>query len=135
MKVPILLRDDEPATFADAQRELVMEMRRVARGDGREILAYLDELLTADDVAQLLGVEVQSVYRWASDGCGPRRVKLGGGDGPVRYRRGDVREWIASRTVDPAKPAPRRRSRRACGAERNGSRHQAATADSMGIAL
>ena len=84
-----------------------------SRGTGGRGL--FDELLEAEDVARWAGVDTGTAYRWASEGTGPRRMKLGGLDnGPVRFRRGDVLAWLEERAIAPAKPAPRaRRSRRA----------------------
>ena len=113
MKVPTFARPLEAAvTFAQAKAELAAEMVRVAREGGRAVLQYLDEILTPAEVATWLRVEVDSVYRWASDGTGPRRVKLGGLDnGPLRFLRGDVLAWLEERAIEPAKPAPRARRR------------------------
>lgn len=109
MKVPEFATP-EPARLEDAQAELAAEILRVARDGGRTVLGYLDELLTVEDVARWLVVEPGSVYRWLSRGMGPRRVKLGG---PIRFRRGDVLDWLRARTVEPRRNGPRRyRARR-----------------------
>lgn len=60
-------------------------------------------------MARWARVDTGTVYRWASEGTGPRRIKLGGADnGPVRFRRADVLAWLRDREVAPSRPAPRR---------------------------
>lgn len=103
-------------SFPEALAELALEIQHIAREGGREALEYLDELLTTEGAAKAMKVEPQSLYRWACAGCGPRRVKLGGGDGPVRYQRRDLLRWLEERSVEPSRGAPRRR--------RNHPRHQ-----------
>ena len=107
MKVPVFATPG-PVRLEDAQAELAAEILRVARDGGRTVLGYLDELLTVEDVARHVRVEPASVYRWLSRGMGPRRVKLGSGGGPIRFRRGDVLEWVRARTVEPRRDGPRR---------------------------
>lgn len=50
-----------------------------------------NRLMTAQELADYLGVSRWSVYRWNSLGTGPRRIKAGG---VVRYRWADVEDWI-----------------------------------------
>lgn len=47
-----------------------------SRGTGGRGL--FDELLEAEDVARWAGVDTGTAYRWASEGTGPRQIKLGG---------------------------------------------------------
>lgn len=75
--------------------------------------AYRDALLTVEEVAAWLRVEPGTVRRWAVDGSGPARVKVGSA---VRYRRAAVEEWISERTVEASRRPPRIRK----------TRHQAA---------
>lgn len=91
-------------TFAEASDELAVEMHRVAARGGPWVLAYLDELLTVDDVARWCLVDPGTVYRWATDGSGPARVKVGTA---VRFRRRDVLRWLEERTVEPERVARR----------------------------
>lgn len=63
-----------------------------------------DELLTSVQVAELCGVSVQSVRRWRFDGDLPY-YRLG--YRTVRYRREDVDELLASRTVHNRFVSPR----------------------------
>ncbi len=51
-----------------------------------------DRLWTIRDVAQYLGVPVQTLYQWRSRGYGPKGVRIGR---HVRYRSDDVRSWVA----------------------------------------
>lgn len=51
----------------------------------------LDKLLTADEVATLLGVPVKTLYRWRWLGKAPRAVKVGR---HLRFRQADVEQWL-----------------------------------------
>ena len=50
-----------------------------------------DPMLTPQELAAFLAVPVATVYRWNSEGTGPRRVRVGK---HVRFRRADVDAWI-----------------------------------------
>lgn len=52
------------------------------------------EFLSPDQLAEMLGVPVRSVYHWMSEGGGPPSVKLGR---HRRFRRSDVEAWIDER--------------------------------------
>lgn len=53
------------------------------------------ELLTPEEVADLLKVHPGTLENWRVRGEGPRFVKLGNKRrSPVRYRRQDVEDWI-----------------------------------------
>lgn len=59
----------------------------------------LDELLTGQDVSQILKVSIHTVNWWRCQGKGPRFVKLGTSlRAPVRYRHSDLQAYIASVT-------------------------------------
>lgn len=49
------------------------------------------ELLTTAQLADLLGIQPQTLRKWAMEGRGPRRVKVGR---LTRYRLGDVSAWL-----------------------------------------
>lgn len=49
-----------------------------------------DRLLTPNEVAEHLGVKIQTLYRWRMDGKGPRAVRVGKF---LRYRLSDVIAW------------------------------------------
>ena len=51
-------------------------------------------LLTINEVADLLGVPVATIYRWRHVGDGPPGYRIGR---HVRYRRLDVETWLESR--------------------------------------
>lgn len=50
------------------------------------------KLLGPKELADWLGVPVGTVYRWNSDGTGPRRVSIGR---HTRYAEADVHAWLA----------------------------------------
>lgn len=50
-------------------------------------------LLTERDASVLLKIPMATLRRWRWAGAGPRFLKLGG---HVRYRRGDIEEFIAA---------------------------------------
>lgn len=92
-----------------AEAHLAVEIERIARSGEAAVLRYLDELLTVEDVAAWVRVEPATVYRWVSRGTAPKHSKVGD---LVRFRRADVRAWLAERTVEPASAPPRRYRRR-----------------------
>jgi excisionase family DNA binding protein len=53
------------------------------------------KLMSADELAELLGVPRRTLGQWRYTGDGPAYVKVGR---HVRYRREDVDQWIESRT-------------------------------------
>jgi predicted DNA-binding transcriptional regulator AlpA len=54
-----------------------------------------DDHLTRVQLAKVLGTTTRTLDRWAATGEGPPRVRLPGGR--VRYRWGDVQEWLRER--------------------------------------
>jgi excisionase family DNA binding protein len=50
-----------------------------------------ERLMTVPEVAEWLGVSPGTLYHWRHTHRGPRSLTLAGG---VRYRRGDVEEWL-----------------------------------------
>jgi len=54
------------------------------------------QLLTARQVAELLGVSTETVLRWTRRGDLPA-LRLPGG--AIRYREPDLDEWLAARTT------------------------------------
>src|SRR5690606_29104910 len=61
------------------------------------IAGYPDDmLLTYAEVARWLGVHEKSVIRWTRAGIGPRVTHAG--LHAVRFRKGDVKAWLAERT-------------------------------------
>ncbi len=59
---------------------------------GRTMLTK-DRLWTVRDVSEYLGVPVQTLYTWRSQGYGPAGKRVGR---YVRYRPEDVRRWFES---------------------------------------
>jgi predicted DNA-binding transcriptional regulator AlpA len=56
-----------------------------------------DKLLSAQEVASMLRVHVETFHRWCRAGQGPVATVLGGGT--PRYAASDVRTWLASSKV------------------------------------
>lgn len=50
-----------------------------------------NELLTTEQLAELLGLRTNTIEGWRLKGQGPRFCKLGRS---IRYRRSDVEDWI-----------------------------------------
>lgn len=50
-----------------------------------------NELLTTEQLAELLSLRTNTIEVWRLKGHGPRFCKLGRS---IRYRRADVEEWI-----------------------------------------
>ena len=64
------------------------------------------KLLSAKELAEFLGVQINKLAVWRMTGDGPRFLKLGDGSrAAVRYRVRDVEDWLESRvrrsTSDP----------------------------------
>jgi excisionase family DNA binding protein len=61
-----------------------------------------DPLLSPEELADYLGVSLQTVYRWAATGVGPNRIKVGR---HTRYRLSMINAWLDSRTKQAQVPA------------------------------
>jgi excisionase family DNA binding protein len=57
----------------------------------------LERMITIEEFAEALGVSVQTVYSWNSQGVGPRYIKVGK---HCRFRPAEIQKWLESRTVD-----------------------------------
>ena len=58
------------------------------------------ELLTQEQVAEILQIHPGTLENWRTRGEGPRFVKLGNKRrSPIRYRRQDVDDWLFDPTV------------------------------------
>ena len=55
-----------------------------------------DQLLTANDAADYINVNLQTLYAWRHRGAGPRALKAGR---KLRYRRKDFDEWLEEETA------------------------------------
>ena len=60
------------------------------------LLSYQDPLLTAEQVAEYLGISVNTLYNMRARGDGPTAHKWGGRSGPLRYQQVDVEKWLAA---------------------------------------
>lgn len=59
-------------------------------------------MLTAAEAAEVLGTSPNTLASWRFKGDGPPYYRLGDGDRAlVRYRRGELEEWLASHAVRP----------------------------------
>lgn len=69
-----------------------------------------ERLESPQDIADYLGVPIDTIYGWRSRGIGPRGMRVGR---HVRYRRRDVDDWL-DRQADKqsARPRPVARSAR-----------------------
>jgi len=54
--------------------------------------SHADEILTLDEVAQILKVPVGALRKWRTNGAGPKGFRAGK---YVRYRRSAVEQFIA----------------------------------------
>lgn len=50
-----------------------------------------DTLMSAQDIAEKLGVSLRTVYRWKADGDLPPALRVGR---HLRYRPDDIDEWL-----------------------------------------
>ena len=60
-----------------------------------------DNLLTAQEVAAIARVHIETYRKWCREGKGPRETRLGS---VTRYAESDVRRWIEAKKEDPAGP-------------------------------
>jgi predicted DNA-binding transcriptional regulator AlpA len=53
-------------------------------------------LLTTEEAARLCGIGTRTLWRWSRSGICPPPIKIGRGlRAAVRYRRGELLQWIA----------------------------------------
>ena len=57
-------------------------------------ISFQEPLLRADQVAEYLGLSVNTLYNMRLRGEGPVAHKWGGRSGPLRYRQADVDKWL-----------------------------------------
>jgi len=53
------------------------------------------KFISPDDLADLLGISVRTIYSWRSRNLGPRGVRVGK---HLRFDWGEVERWIESQT-------------------------------------
>ena len=70
-----------------------------ARGSGPADTT-VRRLLSVDEVAEVLGVPVRTLYQWRHKGVGPLGLRVGR---HLRYRAADVSEWIDRRAAEEAR--------------------------------
>lgn len=58
----------------------------------------IEPLLSAQEVADYLGVPLGTLYQWRTKGTAPRAVKVGR---HIRFRHGDLAAWIESQADQP----------------------------------
>jgi len=79
----------------------------------------MPELLTIDEAASYLRVPGDTLYKWRTQGSGPRAAKIGK---HLRYRQAELERWVEEQEGDqrrttaaeprPAKARARSRTRR-----------------------
>ena len=57
-------------------------------------ILFQEPLLRADQVAEYLGLSVNTLYNMRVRGEGPVAHKFGGRSGPLRYQWADVEKWL-----------------------------------------
>ena len=55
-------------------------------------------MLSPDDLANLLGIPIGTVYQWRLRGTGPRGYRVGR---HVRYSQEDINRWLEQRADKP----------------------------------
>lgn len=76
--------------------EQVIVTSRLGRGHGKK--SFKDEMLTAQDLADLLHIEVTTVYDMRHRGASlPRATRPGG---KLLFRRSDVDAWLEQHADD-----------------------------------
>ena len=51
----------------------------------------LEKLWTVDELAELAGVSVTTLYHWRWQGKGPKAIRVGR---YLRYPEGDIEKWL-----------------------------------------
>lgn len=69
----------------------------------RAMNMHVFELLDEGELADLVGVTMDTLQRWRVQGTGPAYVKLGKS---VFYHRSQVKAWIAESAVEPTPALP-----------------------------
>jgi excisionase family DNA binding protein len=62
--------------------------------------ATVRPLLSVDEVSEVLGVPVRTLYQWRHKGVGPLGLRVGR---HLRYRSADVADWIDRRAAEEAR--------------------------------
>lgn len=72
-------------------------LARTSAADRVPVHAETVEFITVQQFAEEMGIPVQTVYRWRTEGKGPRAHKIGR---HVRFSRHSVNEWLEQQ-LDP----------------------------------
>lgn len=64
-------------------------------------MSPLDRLLSPAELAEYLGVPVDTVYAWRYRGTGPRAFRVGR---HLRFREADVQQWLSAQAADSKSP-------------------------------
>ncbi|MFZ5848845.1 MAG: helix-turn-helix transcriptional regulator [Actinomycetota bacterium] len=62
-----------------------------AKGGVPRARQKMERLLSADEVAEFLGIPVATLYQWRHKGCGPDAYRVGR---HLRYDPATVRAWL-----------------------------------------
>jgi hypothetical protein len=61
-------------------------------------ISSLVQLFTSEELAERLGVRIETICNWRKQGYGPAYIKFSKGKrGAVRYRATDIQAWEESR--------------------------------------
>jgi excisionase family DNA binding protein len=69
-------------------------------GAGMRTDTKVQRLLSVEEVAEVLGVPVRTLYQWRHKGVGPLGLRVGR---HLRYRAADVSAWIDGRAAEEAR--------------------------------
>ena len=58
-----------------------------------------ENLLTPKSLAEMLGVSLQTIYRWSSEASIPK-LKI---RGSIRFRPSEINKWLEKSSICPAK--------------------------------
>lgn len=68
-----------------------------AKGSVPRARQKMERLLSADEVAEFLGIPVATLYQWRHKGCGPDAYRVGR---HLRYEPSTVRAWLEDHLAD-----------------------------------
>jgi excisionase family DNA binding protein len=66
-------------------------MPRTSNARRARPLTTLERLLSVDEVAEYLGIPINTLYQWRHKGCGPEAYRVGR---HLRYDPATVRAWL-----------------------------------------
>jgi excisionase family DNA binding protein len=90
------------SSWCDGDGETGDQVTAVVRGqEEQEASVVPPRLLSAEEVATILGVPVKTLYQWRYKGAGPAGVRVGR---HLRYRTADIEAWIEGRIAEDRRP-------------------------------